>query len=63
MAHDKEHPRRPSVAGRPIAGLDHAIVGVRDLNEAAAIYRKLGLRSRTELAVRMSGAVERRDTP
>jgi DNA-binding NarL/FixJ family response regulator len=28
-----------------------------------AIYRKLGLRSRTELAVRMSGAVERRDTP
>ncbi len=34
--------RTPGPAGRALSGLDHAIVGVRDLEEAAAAYRRLG---------------------
>jgi hypothetical protein len=32
----------PVQGGRPITGFDHAIVGVRDLEEAATAYRRLG---------------------
>jgi hypothetical protein len=42
MAHDKDRPRRPAVAGRPISGIDHAIVGVRELEDATNLFRLLG---------------------
>jgi hypothetical protein len=42
MADEKGRAKGPVSNGRPITGIDHAIIGVRDLEEAAGIYRKLG---------------------